>query len=287
MSTLTPEAIASLKSRLHDLYADGSKHAVYQNVPEFVREAIGYREGIDEGWRSDTPRYEYFAPRLGLPTAATIADVGANTGYFALNLARSHPGFQLHAFEPNPRHARFIQEIATVFALPNLTVRPEPWTMGNLAQVGRFDAIFLLNILHHAGFDFDQQLPDRNDAFEAYVTEYLDRVRQRARLMCFQIGSNRGGDKTRPLFNYDDDISRFEWCCRQLTSSGWRIRQIGIAGRNAAGRIDYADLPVALLTAAQVNRIRTPAFSDFFHRANLGQFPGEFYRRSLFICEAI
>lgn len=286
MTTPSPDIIESLKARLHSLYGDGSKHAAYQNIPEFVREALGYQETINEGWRSDTPRYRYFVERLKLPATATIADVGANTGYFALNLAHSLDECSVQAFEPNPRHAAFIREIACAFGLPNISVRPELWTASNLELIGRFDAVFHLNILHHAGFDFDSHVADSNEAFEAYAAGYLCRARQRTGLLCFQIGSNRGGDKARPLFTYDDDVRRLEWGCNLLTGSGWQIRHIGIAGRNAAGSVAYADLPVDLLAKARCNRIRIPAFSAYFSRANLAQFPGEFYRRPLFICEA-
>lgn len=286
MNALSPDAIDALKIRLHSLYADGSKHAVYQNIPEFVRDALGYREPINEEWRSDTPRYQYFADRLPLHNAAEIADVGANTGYFTLNLGRARPDCVVHAFEPNPRHAAFIREIAIAFAMTNVLVRSEPWSTENLGKVGSYEVTFLLNILHHAGFDFDPQLPDRNDAFESYATNYLHRVRQATKRLCFQIGSNRGGDKQRPLFHPNDDAGRMTWCCKMLLKAGWRLRHIGIAGRDVTGRICYTDLPPALLAAAQRNDLQAAVFSGYFSQVNLGQFPGEFYRRPLFVCEA-
>lgn len=287
MSTLSPQAVESLKARLHAFYADGSKHAVYQNVPEFVRDALGYHEAIDETWRSDTPRYNYLNTHLKLADGARIADVGANTGYFALNFARARPGCRVNVFEPNANHHAFIQEISRVFQLVNITIASDSWTIGNLGRHGHFDAVFLLNILHHAGFDFDPQVSDNNESFTAYAVDYLRQLRKVTRQLCFQIGSNRGGDKRRPLFAYDDDSTRLTWTCQLLKHSGWLVRHAGIAERMSTAQIGYKDLPIALLTAVCDGQADTSILSDYFSRANLAQFPGEFYRRPLFICEAV
>lgn len=129
-------------------------------------------------------------------------------------------------------------------------------------------------------------MPDRSDAFTAYAADYLRQLRGTCRQLCFQIGSNRGGDKRRPLFAYDDDVTRLEWSCRLLADCGWRIRHAGVAARGSADRVRYEDLPGELLPAAQRGNVRPPAFSACFARAHLAQFPGEFYRRPLFVCEA-
>jgi len=286
MSSLSPQAASALKARLQALYADGSKHAVYQNVPEFVRGALGYYEMIDEDWRSDTPRYEYLAERLTVRPGETIADVGANTGYFALKLARAHSECHVRAYEPNPNHRAFIREIAEAFALGNLSVNSEVWSAGNLETLQPSNTVLLLNILHHAGFDFDLELSDSNSAFEAYASAYLRRLAKSSRALCFQIGSNRGGDKLRPLFAFDDDLRRLQWSCQLLADSGWLIRHVGVAGRDATGRVHYTDIPENMLASAQANQVGSVEFSGYFAAANLRQFPGEFYRRPLFICEA-
>lgn len=286
MNTPSTSDLLSLKNRLHELYADGSKHAIYQNVPEFVREALGYREQINENWRSDTPRYRYLVERLHLGSSSTVGDVGANTGYFTLNLAQSRPTWRLHAFEPNPNHRAFIDEVAKAFSLRNVQVHPEPWNAGRLASLGTYDAVLLLNILHHAGFDFDREIPDHNDAFEAYVVTYLSSVRKLTRWLCFQIGSNRGGDKKKPLFAYDNDLARLAWCTQMLSSAGWRIHNVGYAGRSDSGAVEYFDPPETIRTLIQQGAMQDPAISEYLASRRLALFPGEFYRRPLFICEA-
>jgi hypothetical protein len=274
--------LESLKTRLHTLYADGSKHAVYQSVPEFVREALGYNEQINHRWRSDAPRYAFLARHLNLD-GVRIADVGSNTGYFSLNLARAHPASTITAVEPNTRHRTFIEEIAVAFDLSNLSTSATGWNMQYLEQAQvTYDVVLHLNILHHAGFDFDSELADRNDAFEAYAQRYLALLRPVCRLLCFQIGSNRGGQKNRPLFPFTDDVARLLWTTRILGSAGWRIVTAGHA-TGVCDRIGYREVPSAVLEAA--TRDDRSLITEFYRSAALDEFPGEFHRRPLLVCE--
>ncbi|MBI5767162.1 MAG: methyltransferase [Verrucomicrobia bacterium] len=287
MSVLAAPPAADLVARLHQLYHDSSKHSVYQSVPVFVARALGYQEEIHSLWRSDQPRYDYLLARLDLTIGARVADIGANTGYFSLNLARTRPDLAIEAYEMNPRHAEFIRLTAEAFALDRIVVRAESCDLAGLARLPAYDVMLLLNVLHHAGFDFDPQVADTNAAFTAHAIAYLARLRHRCRQLVFQAGSNRGGDKRRPLHAYDDDAARLAWLALVLRESGWQPAHVGYAQVGEGGGIEFRDAPPALLAAMHTGRAAGAEVADFFRAANLARFPGEFHRRPLIIATTI
>ena len=180
-------------------------------MPAFVARALGYQEEIHSLWRSDAPRLDFITAHLDPSPGARLADIGANTGYFTLNLAERYPDCRAVAYEMNPRHAEFIRLTATAFALNNAEVQTQSCNLVGLDALPDYDVVLLLNVLHHAGFDFDPQVADHNAAFAAHAVAYLSKLRRRARRLVFQIGSNRGGDKARPVHPRDDDAARLAW----------------------------------------------------------------------------
>jgi SAM-dependent methyltransferase len=286
MNTLVDPSKVELAARLHELYRDSSKHSVYQSVPTFVARALGYQEEIHSLWRSDAPRFAYLAERLNLAPGARLADIGANTGFFTLNFAHLRPDLQIAAFEMNPRHAEFIRLIASAFAPSCVEVRPQSCDLAGLSQLPDFDAVLLLNVVHHAGFDFDADVPDNNEAFTSYAIRYLAKLRTRSRQLVFQIGSNRGGDKSRPVFHRDDDVTRLNWLFELLKQAGWKISHLGYAQLSDSDAIVFRDVPAAVLDAAG-DRRASSTLLEFFKSARLDRFPGEFHRRPLVIATAI
>jgi hypothetical protein len=278
---------ATLVGRLRALYHDASKHSVYQSVPAFIARALGYQEEIHSLWRSDAPRYDYLAARLGLPAGASVADIGANTGFFSLNLAHGRPDLRIAAYELNPRHAEFIWLTAKAFALGGVKVYSQTCALAGLDALPVFDAVLLLNVVHHAGFDFDLDVPDDNDAFTAYARSYLAHLRAHSRRLVFQIGSNRGGDKARPLFPRDDDRGRLAWTAQLLREAGWGIDHLGYAQLDPAGAVVFRDAPDEVLAAARAGATGAPKLGAFLDAARLDCFPGEFHRRPLVIATAI
>jgi SAM-dependent methyltransferase len=281
MTSIEQLPAPGLVDRLHALYRDSSKHSVYQSVPAFMARKLGYQEEIHSLWRSDKPRYDYIVARLDLARGATVADIGANTGFFSLNLAHARPELRIDAFEMNPRHAEFIALAAEAFDLP-ISVRSQSCDLGGIGRLPGFDVVILLNVLHHAGFDFDAHLADDNGTFEAYAVDYLSTLRTRTRRLVFQIGSNRGGDKQRPLFSRDDDAKRLAWISRTLRSAGWRIDAIGYA-QLEHDVVQFHDAPADVLAAARVGEVESPEIAGRLAALRLDRFPGEFHRRPLVI----
>jgi SAM-dependent methyltransferase len=92
---------------------------------------------------------------LRLPADATVADIGAGTGYFAVRLARAVPKGRVFAVDAEPDMVRYLGERAKREGLANLTpVQAGPDEPKLTALV---DVVLLVNTYHH--------IPGRVDYF--------------------------------------------------------------------------------------------------------------------------
>lgn len=275
-----------LQQQLRQLYGDNSKHANYQNVPTFVRDALGYQESIDESWRGDTARYAYLLHELKLQPGQTVADIGANTGFFVHSLAHSHPECRFVAYESHPNHVDFIRLVADAFALSNVAVADRPVDLAAIDELPVFDVLIHLNVLHHAGHDFDAGLVSGPQEMEQYAAAYLRQLASKGSLLVFQIGYNWGGDKSQPIVDPHDQRAMVAWLHRVLQRSGWQIERLAFATRAGRGEIVYQNLPASLIGLEPGSLQGSAALQEALQVYHLEQFKGEFYRRPLVICRS-
>jgi hypothetical protein len=232
--------VNELKAELQRLYADSSKHSVYQNVPDFVSAELGYTETIDEGWRGDRPRLEFLSKFRAPIDGETWMDFGANTGFFTLSLAHDYPQAAFIAVEANPNHACFIERVAHNFELRNVQVIKRAVGLRELSTLPHSDFILHLNVLHHAGHDFDADLVPDRASFPKYAASYMQALRERASTMLFQMGFNWKGDIRRCLFEKGTKAEMIDFVSRG-TGGTWKIEHIGVAERQPDG-VRYADI---------------------------------------------
>lgn len=277
----------ALKDELRRLYADASKHSVYQNIPDFVSEELGYAETIDEAWRGDRPRLAYLT-ELRVPAhGERWIDFGANTGFFTLSLAKQYPHATFTAVEANPNHARFIERIANYFQMDNVEIVGRAIGLEELHLLPQCDFLLHLNVLHHAGHDFDTTLMPSRPHFAGYAQRYLALLRERAKGMFFQMGSNWGGDKNQPLVSAQNNVEKLKTFTAWLRSAGWHIRATGYARLENDNTVRYSGLTETEIHALNVESARTnPLLETAIDRFSLKEFPGEFYHRPLFLLSA-
>jgi hypothetical protein len=274
-----------LKAQLQALYGDSSKHANYQSVPAFVRVALGYQEAIDEGWRGDSARYAYVQRALDLRPDQWIADVGANTGLFVLSLAHDYPDCQFVAYETHPNHVEFIRLIASAFELENLTVKETTVDLAAVDELPVFDVLLHMNVLHHAGHDYDAGLVSAPDQLDDYARRYLARLSHKASLLVFQCGYNWGGDKARPIVSPQDQAGMVAWLLSLFARTSWQVNAMAFATHGEDGAIAYNNLPQALLAPAE-GPAGPADLAEAIAGYGLDRFPGEFYRRPLVVCRS-
>lgn len=258
-----------LKDVLQSLYSDASKHSSYQSVPDFVTKEIGYKEEVRSSWRDDRPRMSYLLQNRVPASGELWLDFGANTGFFILSLANEFRDTEFIAVEANPNHSSFIEKIAKYFALDNVKVIQKSVGIRDLSSLPASDFLLHLNVLHHAGHDFDSDVLEEKEKFRDYAVSYLKLLGTNAKEMLFQVGSNWGGDKSLPIVDTFDDLKKLELFRSILGDSNWSDKKVSFASKDSNGRIAYVERKV------DTNQHRFE-FLDVFL--------GEFYRRPLFLC---
>lgn len=223
----------AVKDELKRLYRDSSKHSVYQNIPAFVQEQLEYHEPINEEWRGDTARYQYILSYIQERGFKSVADVGSNTGFFTHSLAHQFPQTEVTAIEPNSNHCTFIETINRLFKLANVQV--ENVSLG-LEQVKswhqKYDCTLLLNVLHHAGVDYDQALVPSVDQLSSYIDEYLRSLRIISSTLIYQLGYNWGGNKQTPFIPPNNVSMMSEYLLNSAERSGWKVDSIAFYSRD-------------------------------------------------------
>jgi hypothetical protein len=276
--------VQRLLAKLDSLYHDQTKHAVYQDVPDFVREALGYAVATNEQWRGVGSRWEYMRTHLDF-THERVLDVGANTGFFTLSLAKAHPTAVCTALEGNSNHAEFIQEVAAHFNLHNVRILRQYLDFASLEQLGLYDTVLLNNVLHHAGVDFDRGLVQTRQKLFDYLVDYLGKLKNHCRRLVFQMGYNWGGNKQQPVVALADDPGKCLYVSRALRQAGWNLAALALPYR-IDGRmpVEHRDAPKDVVDAAnagdevllrkRIEQTLDPAVPEF----------SEFYRRPIFVC---
>jgi SAM-dependent methyltransferase len=271
---------------LRALYADESKHSVYQNTPAFIREKLGYTETIDENWRGDSARWDYLRENIDF-SEKSVLDVGANTGFFALSIAHRNRNADVTALEGNGNHSRYIETIAEYFEMPNVRVLHQYLAMEDLPTLGHYDTVLLFNVLHHAGADFDKDNVRTEAELFSYCVRYMKQLADKCTRVIFQMGYNWGGNKLRPVVELNDDVSKVIYTAKFMIEAGWEMERI-LLPRSCKGKpypAELSELPQStndLLNNKEyekasktIERVVDPEIRNF----------SEFYRRPLFICK--
>lgn len=273
-----------LKAELHKLYSDTSKHSAYQNIPDFVTAELGYAEAIDESWRSDRPRLAYLLESRTPATGESWMDFGANTGFFILSLAKKFPKTTFTAVEANPNHAHFIKRVVQYFAMDNVQVINRAIGLDELGELPKSDFLLHLNVLHHAGHDFDQSLVPNKADFGPYALQYLTLLRERTSAMLFQMGSNWGGHKNLPLVAVRDDQEKLRTFGEWLHKAHWILSAISYPRHGDNDQVIYRNIPEMARQSFNHHAKLDSMAQEVFDVSDLDSFPGEFYRRPLFLC---
>lgn len=281
MTTL-PTALT--QDSLLALWHSTGKHGVYQQLPAFLTRDFGIRAPVDERWRGDRTRLDYLRSRIDF-TGLRVVDIGANTGFFSLTLAHDDAA-QVTAVEPDPANNAFLQAVGQHYGLDRMQASATPVTLDTVGALPESDLVLLLNVLHHAGDDFDRtHVPDAG-ALAAYMTEYLARLARTTGRMVYQLGYNWCGNKATPVFpGVREPYAMLRYLEPIFRDAGWVIE-------HAALRFDVDDTRMVEI-APDPQRPALVAPSDELLAQSgiqelLGQRPltrvSEFYARPLLVC---
>ena len=239
-------------NELRELYMKESKHSNYQILPSILKELLKEDE-LKIQSRYEQERFCYISQNLDIKNKV-ILDIGGNTGFFTFE-AYSSGAKMVNYYEGNIEHAQFVQKAVEILKLKNkIDVWPEYYIFGQ--DQTKCDVVFLLNVVHHLGDDFDKEENNIWDVKERMLL-CINSLAEKARVMVFQMGFNWKGDRNNCLFR-NGTKEEMEKFLLEGTSKYWNIKKIGIAIRNNGG-IKYVDMDMK-------NNVRDDSLGEFLNR---------------------
>src|SRR5262249_26765947 len=128
------------------------------------------------------------------------------------------------AYEPDQVLASTMEVIARLSGVSDrVEIRTEPVMLYEWPDLPSSDLVINLNVIHHAGRDFDNQYVRSVEDWPSYATRYLQKLSTVAPLMVFQTGYTWGAwsDTAPRLVPKGDDIDN--WTQRLLYRAGWKV----------------------------------------------------------------
>jgi len=111
------------------------------------RDAAKWAQVFDDPKRDEWQKPHEVMGALGLAPDATVADIGAGTGYFAVRLAHMVPKGRVYAVDVETEMVKHLARRAAAQGLANLmAVRGSP---DNPRLPGKVDLVLLVDVYHH------------------------------------------------------------------------------------------------------------------------------------------
>ncbi len=210
-----------------DLITESGKHASYQDLPGLIKENFNneLKEIVWSPNRLDVPRLNWIKDALREKSPKTITDIGANTGFFSVEL-KHFLGASCVAYEPHAPHAEALSLIRDLCGIDRseLQIQNVGVSLGDIDKLEDADLLIFLNVLHHAGDDFDGAIVKNISDWKKYSSEYLGRLSDKYNYMFFQLGNAWKGSSEK--IYKDDDF--FGSTINLLHASGWLIESAGL-----------------------------------------------------------
>jgi ubiquinone/menaquinone biosynthesis C-methylase UbiE len=121
---------------------DGAFHHRFEGAENWAKE-------FDSAERDDWQKPQEVLEALKIGKSATVADIGAGTGYFAMRIARLAPQGRVYAVDVEPDMTRYLAERAKREGLTN--VIPVQAQADNAALPEPVDLALVVDTFHHIG----------------------------------------------------------------------------------------------------------------------------------------
>jgi hypothetical protein len=242
---IAEELSASLKKQ--------SKHSQYQALPDSLKPVLE-GAGVEAKGRYENERLRYILGRIDIK-GRSVADIGGNTGFFTFESAGAGAR-SVHYYDGNREHADFVKLAVAHLGLKDKITVSNEYLDFEKAGAEKYSVMLLLNVLHHVGDDFGDRAMTMENAKRSII-EKLNRLRDSADVLVFQLGFNWKGDVRRCLFEDGTKKEMMDFI-RYGTAGCWEILYTGIAVKKG-GAVEYEDLNEA-------NIARDNSMGEFLNR---------------------
>ena len=267
---------------LKNLLETETKHGNYQTLPPALLNLDSsldkYSPKIE---KLDIQRYKWITSKIDFKEKKVL-DIGGNIGYFSLRLATEKDA-RVTIYEPFEKHSRLIDIGKKLLNLSDQKLINIKKGIGleDIKKLDRQDIVLLLNVVQHAGEDFDKLLVKEISEWKEYAVKYLLEIRNISNYLVFQNGYTWLGDNGELC----QESEILDFTIQLLKESGWEIKYCGIIKN--INKPCYSDYQFNL-----TDRNRHPLINNWnrivFNALNkIKNYPYtyRFMQRPLFVCK--
>lgn len=266
---------------LKELLITKSKHGNYEMLPPALLKFDPSLSSYSNSVRLDQQRYDWFSNKINFE-GRNLLDIGANIGYFSLRLATEHNA-TVTAYEPFKPHSQCIELSKKILNLTDdqFKVVNEGVSFDRISTLKKVDIILFLNVLQHAGEDYDREYVHDLTEWREYAVQYLNKLKEVGEYLVFQTGYTWLGHEDKLC----KDKEILDYTIKILSDSGWSIISCGIIAD--ASNPTYIDHKI---NESQINPLPLTSKWDSMNlslkKRILGyKYDYRFMQRPIFICK--
>ncbi len=222
--------------KLKELYSEISKHSQYQMLPKSISNFLGDMKIVKP--RYEEERLEFILKNIDVKDKKVL-DIGGNTGFFTFELLNAGAK-KITYYEGNQSHAEFVELAKILLGYSNkIEIHKKYFNFKEELSNVYYDITLLLNVLHHIGDDFEEEIRDIDSAKEGII-KHLNYLAKNTNYLVFQMGFNWKGNIKCCLFEKGTKLEMIEFIFHGLKNH-WEIINIGIPEK-IEGKIYYKEL---------------------------------------------
>jgi len=229
----------------------------------------------------DEPRFNWIIQNVDV-AGKRVFDLGASLGYFSLRLASEYDA-HVYACEPISVYADLIQMFTKICRLEDrLQVKKNSITIDDLDSLPETDLFLHLNILHHAGVQYDQHRVNSIEDWRKYSQDYLQKLSEKTNVLLIQF-ANVWNDTV--IFDSSETVP---FTKELLSDSGWRVHTIGaISDFDSLTYETFAASDCDCIVRVAIMRNKETNLVDYtIEGKHVASFPTGLAQRPLWLCQS-
>lgn len=267
--------------RLNQLLNIDGKHTQYQELPiEILNESSSLKE-LKIGGYQDFKRFEWLCKHCET-LEGKVVDIGANQGFFSFSVLNKFP-VNVTAYEPFNPHSEGIEILRDLmdYDKTQLNVINQGIGIDQIELLENSELLIFLNVLHHAGKEFDNSYIKNINDWENYAIDYLKKLKTKTKKMFFQLGYAWGGESQRLC----DDSEIIDFTSNLLIKAGWNILKIGLI-TEYKDPIEYCDYNYSDIPNLKSLQLNNTLFNKILRKVSPKKvsMPHRFAQRPLWLC---
>lgn len=198
-----------------------NKHNSYHRIPVLDNNLLDLA-GLVRRYKEEE-RFDFIKRKLDFRDKVVL-DIGCNTGFF-LPYYLKEGARRVIAFEGSPSCRPILEQSFSGPYKKNIDMKFDYFDFENLPYY-RVDITILLNVMHHIGDDFNENISTKKQAKKKLI-DYVNSLSSISDFLVFQMGFNWQADISQCLFENGTKGEMIDFI-KSGTKRHWHIESVGV-----------------------------------------------------------